>query len=496
MLRVFLPLLAALLCAPQVTAAPYDTFHEHVLGTTLQLTIFADDAETATRAEAVALAEIDRLEMVFSEYRPDSEFARLQRSPTDKPHQVSVELAEVLAATERFRRLTSGAFDPRAGEIKRFWQQNHSLSAEAIDAKRRQLASSLAQTPYHLTANQVQRNDDHTLSLNAIAKGYILDQVGQNVLHQVNGVHGLIVNLGGDLRKFGSQAYSVGITNPRHPSENALPITSWETHREMALATSGTYRRHIETPYGKINHLFDPRTALPADANLSASVIAPNAMTADALATAMTVMDAQASLQLAASLDGVECLIVQSNGQVHQSTGWPTPPAKTWTVKKEDEAEPGLHVWFKLDRPGGGRYRRPYVAIWLEDKDGFPVKTALLWIQTEQPGPRWHRDLTRWYRNDRMRKLAEKTDLIKTMAGATRGPGEYETHFDGTDNAGKPLPEGTYTLCLEAARENGTYKIIRHRIEWNGKAIEKTKLDGNIEIPEAAFKFVPPAPQS
>ena len=48
----------------------------------------------------------------------------------------------------------------------------------------------------------------------------------------------------------------------------------------------------------------------------------------------------------------------------------------------------GLHVWFSLDRPKGGLYRRPYLAVWLEDEDGFPVKTGVLWMQTDQPGPR------------------------------------------------------------------------------------------------------------
>ncbi|MEL7266006.1 MAG: DUF2271 domain-containing protein [Planctomycetota bacterium] len=153
--------------------------------------------------------------------------------------------------------------------------------------------------------------------------------------------------------------------------------------------------------------------------------------------------------------------------------------------------KPGLHVWFKLDRPGGSRYRKPYLAVWLEDEDGFPVKTATLWWQTQQPGPRWHRDLTRWYRNNRIRKIAEKTNLVDGISGATRGPGNYQTHFDGTDNAGDPLPSGTYTLCLEAARENGTYKIIRQRVQLGTKAIEKTKLKGNIEIPEASFSYTP-----
>ena len=155
------------------------------------------------------------------------------------------------------------------------------------------------------------------------------------------------------------------------------------------------------------------------------------------------------------------------------------------------DGEPGLHVWFRLDRPSGSRYRRPYVAVWLEDADGFPVKTGALWLMTEQPGPRWHRDLTRWYRNDRMRKIVEKTDLIDGISGATRGPGTYEVYFDGTDNHDQRLPEGTYTLCLEAARENGTYKIIRERFQWGGDAIERTDLPGNLEITAAAMRFVP-----
>ncbi len=158
-----------------------------------------------------------------------------------------------------------------------------------------------------------------------------------------------------------------------------------------------------------------------------------------------------------------------------------------------DESVPaaGLHVWFKLERPGGSNYRKPYVAVWLEDTDGFPVKTAVLWWQTEQPGPRWHRDLTRWYRNNRMRKIAEKTNLVDGISGATRGPGNYETHFDGTDNNGDPLPPGEYTLCLEAARENGTYKIIRERFRWGDDPIERTDLPGNLEITAAAMRFVP-----
>ena len=146
---------------------------------------------------------------------------------------------------------------------------------------------------------------------------------------------------------------------------------------------------------------------------------------------------------------------------------------------------------FTLNRPNGSRYRRPYVAIWLEDSDGFPVKTALLWLQVEQPGPRWHRDLTRWYRNDRMRKVVEKTNMIGTISGATRGPGEYQARFDGTDNEGNKLENGKYTLCLEVAREHGTYQIIREPIALDGNPIAKKSLKSNIELSSVNIEYVP-----
>lgn len=151
----------------------------------------------------------------------------------------------------------------------------------------------------------------------------------------------------------------------------------------------------------------------------------------------------------------------------------------------------GLHVDLSINRPPGGRYRRPYVAVWLEDQDGFPVKTAALWLQADQPGPRWHRDLTRWYRNDRMRKLVEDTDVIDAVSGPTRGPGDYSAYFDGTDNNGKLLPSGRYTLCIEVAREHGTYQLIKDTLELGDKPIRQKGLKGNLEVSAASYRFTP-----
>lgn len=154
------------------------------------------------------------------------------------------------------------------------------------------------------------------------------------------------------------------------------------------------------------------------------------------------------------------------------------------------EAKPGLHLEFSLNRPEGGRYRRPYVAVWLEDAENYPVKTGLLWLQKDQPGPRWHRDLTRWYRNDRLRKVAERTDLIDGISGATRGPGDYHAFFDGTDNSGQMLKPGKYTLYVEVAREHGTYQLLRHEVTLGGEGFTELSLPGNVELSNIRLSYI------
>ena len=161
-------------------------------------------------------------------------------------------------------------------------------------------------------------------------------------------------------------------------------------------------------------------------------------------------------------------------------------PAGSWGETFE------LRVNFEINGPGGDarRYRRPYVAVWIEDKDGLTARTLALWLQTRQPGPRWHADLKRWYRDDQVRKLADDTSLIDTISRATRPPGKYTVAWDGKDDHGKPLGPGAYTVCIEAAREHGTYQLIRKEVTIAGKPFAED-LKGNVEIKSASIEYRP-----
>jgi hypothetical protein len=124
------------------------------------------------------------------------------------------------------------------------------------------------------------------------------------------------------------------------------------------------------------------------------------------------------------------------------------------------------------------------VAVWIEDKDKFPVRTLALWYQKE----RWLPDLRGWYRDDRMRAMAEGADITASVASATRPPGRYTLKWDGRDNAGRPVKPGSYMVCIEAAREHGTYQIIRQEMDFTS-APKKIDLPGNQEIAGASLDY-------
>lgn len=481
--------------------------YENVLGTSLEFRLPSGNSAQRAAIEQAVLSEIDRLEAILSRHNPQSIFMQWQRGEVAS-NALPRELKDVLAKADQWHSRTKGAFDVRVQSLTDQWEQAAQNNQQPAREQLAAICFQLQQPAHQLTTGgAIQRLDNLPLSLDGLAKGYILDQVCHLVRKQFPGVPTFSINIGGDVRSFGVQHNTIQIVHPNRSYEGADPLCTIQLSGEFGFATSGGYRRFFQIGAKSFSKLIDPRTGWPTDHVKSVSVIAPTATDADAVATAMSVLSVEESLELAESHPGFECLILTKSGTQITSSGWPesqsTPQQASMLAFKDTEkadsieqpkteaSEAGLFVDFTLVRSGKGRYRRPYVAIWLEDEDAFPVKTAVLWIQTEQPGPRWHRDLTRWYRNDRLRKVAEQTSLIDTISGATRGAGEYKARFDGTDNDGKPLPHGKYTLCIEVAREHGTYQLIRKPVELGEKALEKQSLKGNVEVGEASFQYVP-----
>jgi thiamine biosynthesis lipoprotein len=259
----------------------------------------ATSAAEAQRAEAVVLAEVDRLAEILSGYSATSELSRWLGT-FGISVAVSPELADVLEAAEMWRVRTRGAFNPAAASLVQ-------LRDEPLWTVNRVRA----------TARRLTRLP---VSLDAIAKGYIVDRAAAHA-NALDGVSHVLVNIGGDLRHHGARALSVGVTDPRAPAENAPPMAVVRI-QDAALATSGGYRRGFVLNGRRVSHIIDPRTGQPAERIASASVFAPDCATADALSTAFSVMEPHESVSLADALPGVGCLLVESDGAVTTNSTW------------------------------------------------------------------------------------------------------------------------------------------------------------------------------
>jgi thiamine biosynthesis lipoprotein ApbE len=304
-------------------------FHyERVLGTSLELQVVATDDAAARRAEEAVLAEVDRVAQILSGYSTTSELARWQEQHGEVAP-VSPELAEVLAAAEEWRMYTGGTFNPAAASLVELLRDTApgadtgpAPDVASRDASVRKRIRELRQPLW--TVNRTRgvacRLTHLHVSLDGIAKGYIVDRAA-TCASAVDGVTQVLVNIGGDLRHKGERPLTVAVADPQAPAENAPPIAVVRLKGE-SLATSGGYRRGFTMDGREVSHILDPRSGRPASRVISASVIAPDCASADALSTAFSVLAPVESVALADSLRGVGCLMVERDGMMTSNGAW------------------------------------------------------------------------------------------------------------------------------------------------------------------------------
>ena len=140
-----------------------------------------------------------------------------------------------------------------------------------------------------------------------------------------------------------------------------------------------------------------------------------------------------------------------------------------------------LAVDLEIAAQEGARYHRPYVAVWVEDADGKEVRTLSAWLNTNGRGPRYIRELRRWSRAENDQRQSGGPDLVATVSSATRLPGRYTVTWDGRDEKGRPVDQGTYRVVIEAAREHGTYGVMQEEMTFGTKPAA-VDLQGNTEI--------------
>ncbi len=469
-------------------------YHENILGTSMAIKVVSDSPAEVTKAEAAVLAEIKRESKLLSTYDPQSEVSQWLKT-SHKSVKISPELFSVLSLFDQWRGRTNGALDASAEIVCRLWKATAKENRVPTAAEISTALAVVQQSHWQLDeATQTATHlSDAPLILNSFVKSYIIKRATEAAMKAAQ-VKAVVVNIGGDLVVSGDLTEAIDIADPLSDAENSDAIAQLLI-RNKAVATSGNYRRGVQIGDRWYSHIVDPRTGQPVDHIISATVVAPNATDAGALATAFSVLTPQESLALVAKLPEVECMLITKDGQRLTSAGWNAleAPAKLPEVNIAAPVAPAVQAWdasfelaisLELANINSGGYRRPYVAVWIEDGTRFPVRTLALWYQK----PRWLPDLRAWSRSDRMRSMAEGTDLTRSVSSATRSAGKYTLKWDGKDNQGKLVKPGKYIVYIEAAREHGSYQLMRQEMDFRGTP-QQASLPGNTEIASASLNY-------
>jgi len=294
-----------------------------VMGTTAQLQFASDSPEQAKRLTAQVWAELDRLDVKLSIYKPTSELSRLNRRGSQEAVIVSKELFYLLERSQEFNERSAGLFDIRVEtfgqlyDLRAHKRPDEQALSQALQALDEPLATTVV-----LDASQRTvffSKAALKLDLGGIAKGYSVDRA-IDVLRSA-GIQQAMVSSGGDARYLGkhdNRPWLVGVRHPRDANKLAvsLPI------EDSAVSTSGDYQRFFIDADGKRHHhIFDPRSGKSPEAIVSATVLGPDALTTDAMSTTVLIASRQQALAMINNEPELEAILVDHTGKLWFSDG-------------------------------------------------------------------------------------------------------------------------------------------------------------------------------
>jgi FAD:protein FMN transferase len=292
------------------------------LGADASLALYHPDAAEAQRLITATLAEVKRLERVFSLYDQNSALCQLNRQGMlqDPPQ----ELVALLSDCARYSQATGGAFDVT---VQPLWDLYAAHFSQAVANPAGPSPTDIARATARVDHRAVEVAPDlirflkpgMSITLNGIAQGYITDRVAE--LLRASGVQHTLIDMG-ETRALDShpagRPWDIGLRDPADGSA----IVATVPLDNAAIATSGGYGTQFDDA-GRFNHIFDPATGACASRYASVSVVAPIATTADALSTALSLLPIARAEKVLANCAANAAWFILNDGRIERHTAAP-----------------------------------------------------------------------------------------------------------------------------------------------------------------------------
>lgn len=247
-------------------------------------------------------------------YDERSEIIKINNSH-QQPVAISQETYQLLKDAIHFSDLTHGVFDITVYPLIELWKKAEEINTTPTPENIRSAKAAVGvRNIEFLPDNQIRlRHPDSKIDINGIASGYGADEAAR--IFRENGIHHFLIDTGGELYASGKNCegnpWSIGISDPR----DRFKLIDTVELADYGISTSGNYEKFFDIEGRRWSHIVNPLTGYPEVVVTSATVIAPSAMEADALSTALCVLGGQKGISLIDSLGhGMAAMVIEHSG--------------------------------------------------------------------------------------------------------------------------------------------------------------------------------------
>jgi FAD:protein FMN transferase len=247
------------------------------MGSTYSIVLYDEDRNRMESASHDALEEARRLDLLLSNYKPESEWSKVNREAAGHPVAVSDELFDLLAACANYSRQSEGTFDITVGPLMKIWGF---YKGSGYLPEPGEVGRVLGQIGYRNIILDPSRRTVFfaraglNLDPGGVGKGYAVDKMA--AILKRDGIRSALVSAAGSSiyclgAPPGEPGWRLEIRDPR----NEFKSVTEAILRDESLSTSGSYEKFFVAEGKTWSHIMDPRTGFPAQGTLSVSVVAP-----------------------------------------------------------------------------------------------------------------------------------------------------------------------------------------------------------------------------
>lgn len=305
-----------------------DSGYRVVMGTITHIIAVAPNQRTANKSIEAASGQFRNIEILMSYHKDDSELAKINHNAYKSPVKISLQTFDVIQKSIEFSKLSDGAFDVTVGPLVDLWKSAGESNSVPTQTQLDEARSKVGYEKLILDANEktIQFSvEGMKIDLGGIAKGYAVDKAVEAMKNC--GSTGGMVDVGGNIRCFGTPPkgkthWLIGLQDPNKADSDIdiLAQAGIQTSEPLlilqltndAVATSGHYRRFALIHGKKFSHIINRQTGISTEGLSSVTIISKNAIDADALATAVSVMGPEKGLALIETIPQTEAILIPS----------------------------------------------------------------------------------------------------------------------------------------------------------------------------------------